>query len=383
MRVRSLLSGVGLIVIAGANVADAAQITWRPTVDILSTADLITEGTFFHARNMTSDGRAPMVILPNGEPILFEPLLTPPPSNTTPTAGFFTGPGGTSGDPELDIVLDSQSFGGTGWGFEIDGLIPGNEYIVQIIAGGDMRGGLALVTQRVGDAEPTENISGDIRRGGVGTAIGTFFAASGIQRIRTHPGLAMPQLPALSGYILRELSEPLPPDGITMSSQRIDVGTVAGTLIATLEAIDPNVNDTHTFGLFDTENNPDNTLFSIVGDQLFAAADLGPVGTTYQIELRTTDSTGFREIEGFTLQVLPPPAITGLHFESGTLQFTAPAIPGRRLALSYSPDLEAFSWIDLGNFVEIDGILSFTDPDPFRLARPKGYYRAFLRPLTP
>ena len=56
---------------------------------------------------------------------------------------------------------------------------------------------------------------------------------------------------------------------------------------------------------------------------------------------------------------------------------------GRDIGVEFSPDMSPGSWIELGNFFETQGTWMFTDPDPVRLARPSGYYRAFLRPIVP
>jgi hypothetical protein len=55
----------------------------------------------------------------------------------------------------------------------------------------------------------------------------------------------------------------------------------------------------------------------------------------------------------------------------------------RDIGVEYSPDLSPGSWIELGNFFPVEGMWVFTDPDSVRLARPSGYYRAFLRPIVP
>ena len=55
----------------------------------------------------------------------------------------------------------------------------------------------------------------------------------------------------------------------------------------------------------------------------------------------------------------------------------------RDIGVEYSPDLLPGSWIELGNFFETQGTWVFTDPDLLRLARPSGFYRAFLRPPPP
>ena len=65
--------------------------------------------------------------------------------------------------------------------------------------------------------------------------------------------------------------------------------------------------------------------------------------------------------------------------------FTEVSMPipfGRLVGVAYSTDLAPESWIELGNFFERDGKLVFQDPDLVRLARSRGYYRAFLRPTA-
>lgn len=64
------------------------------------------------------------------------------------------------------------------------------------------------------------------------------------------------------------------------------------------------------------------------------------------------------------------------------LTVTQPAL-GSRVGIEYSPTSSPGSWIELGNFFPVDGVWTFTDPDLVRLARPAGYYRAFLRPPVP
>jgi hypothetical protein len=57
---------------------------------------------------------------------------------------------------------------------------------------------------------------------------------------------------------------------------------------------------------------------------------------------------------------------------------------GRLFAISGQSlmEIDPAFWLDLGNFSDAgDGMAVFTDPDPFRVQGPNGYYRAFLRPL--
>jgi hypothetical protein len=77
------------------------------------------------------------------------------------------------------------------------------------------------------------------------------------------------------------------------------------------------------------------------------------------------------------LRLTLPPIILFGHLALPPTRF------GRQFGVEYSPDLSPGSWIELGNFFPVEGLWVFTDPDRVRLARPSGYYRAFLRPIVP
>jgi hypothetical protein len=64
------------------------------------------------------------------------------------------------------------------------------------------------------------------------------------------------------------------------------------------------------------------------------------------------------------------------------LTITKPAF-GSRVGIEYSPTMTPGSWVELGNFFSVDGVWTFLDPDSIRLARPAGFYRAFIRPPVP
>ncbi|MFP6895703.1 MAG: hypothetical protein VCA38_03815 [Roseibacillus sp.] len=79
--------------------------------------------------------------------------------------------------------------------------------------------------------------------------------------------------------------------------------------------------------------------------------------------------------------VTKPLAITSISFTPAGLRLKIPwPTFGQRVGIEYSPSMSPGSWIELGNFFPANGDLVFTDPDLIRLARPAGYYRAFLRP---
>ena len=65
----------------------------------------------------------------------------------------------------------------------------------------------------------------------------------------------------------------------------------------------------------------------------------------------------------------------------GTFRLAIEPVAGRNIGVEYSTDLTPGSWIELGNFFDVEGEGVFVDPDPTRHARPFGYYRAFLRPV--
>ena len=357
----------------------AAPITWIETVDIESPADISTRGVHVLAINATADGLSPVVEV-GGELIEFigEPFPTP----TTPTSNFFTFEGGDTGSFELNQVMNSQAFGSNGWEFEVFSLVPGMEYQIQIIAGGDTRPPFAGITQRASDTETPPNISPDIRRSGVGSAIGVFVADTPVQRIRMLQGLEQPQLPAISGYVLRQLLPPTPPSDLDLSHSEIGQQTTSGQLVAHLIGTDPN-DDPLTFGLGDSDDFPDNLSFAVEGNHLLAATDLGEVGTTYLISLRAVDPGGLSREEQFTLTVTALPPIESIRRGVSTTTITMPGVLNRRVGIAFSPDLQQGSWIELGNFSDSDGMLRFEDVDIGRNTADRGYYRSFLRPLVP
>jgi len=68
---------------------------------------------------------------------------------------------------------------------------------------------------------------------------------------------------------------------------------------------------------------------------------------------------------------------------TGGTKITIQNVGGRVVGLEFSPDLTVGSWIELGNFFQDGQTLCFHDQDRFRLERGIGFYRAFLRPLSP
>ncbi len=367
----------------GGGRSDSAPISWGEPFDIVSVDDISLNGEIVTAVNATADAVEPAVTV-GGEVIVFRSQSFPPPVGVTPTVGFFTSEGGDTGNFELNQVLDSHAFAGPGWRFDLTGLTPGLEYQVQIIAGGDRRQPLEQITQRAGDGESPESISGNMRRGGVGSVLGTFVADGPTQTIVMHEGTVFPQLPAISGFVLRRLTPPTPPSDVLLSSTRIDPDSGPETLIGLLSAVDVNPQGTHVFQLVDHETYPDNDRFEIVyGNRFRADSILGEVGSTYEVMIRATDSGGLSANKVFILKVEPPPPILTFDYSPSLAVLTTENVSGRAIGVAYSEDLASGSWLELGNFFELDGVMTFFDPDQLRLSRRRGYYRAFMRPLIP
>ena len=301
----------------------AAPVTWQAPFNITAASDIDTSGTLVEAKNAT-DGTSPTVNV-GGEAILFEAVAIAP--NNTNTGTFFTGDGGDTGDAAFNTVLDSHSYSGSEWSFQLTGLSPGADYQIQIIGGGDTRGCCSSRNQRGGDGESPENISGDFSRSGVGSVVGTFTAAGATQTIRLLPGINDGTDPAISGYVLRAVAPPTPqaPTDIALSNTDLAPDTAANTLVGILTTTDPNPGDTHSYSFADTASFPDNNLFAITnGNQLRAASALGGFGNRYAIRLRTTDGDQLSYEENFDLNVeaaMPPSA---LDFSATTVLLSTP-----------------------------------------------------------
>jgi hypothetical protein len=77
-----------------------------------------------------------------------------------------------------------------------------------------------------------------------------------------------------------------------------------------------------------------------------------------------------------------PPALASISMMTHTpagLQLTLPVAPGQNVGVQYSETLSTGTWLDIGDFSVAGGLGTFTDSQPLRLSRPRGYYRGFLR----
>ncbi len=303
----------------------AAPITWQAPFNIASDSDIDKTGTLVEAKNACGDSNSQTVNI-GGENILFEAIAIAP-SNTA-TGTFFTGGAGDTGNVALNTVLDSHSYSGSDWSFQLAGLTSGADYQIQIIGGGDTRNCCDSRNQRAGDGESPEGISGDFSRSGVGSVVGTFTADGSAQAIRILPGINNGVDPSISGYVLRSVAPPTPqsPTDITLSNTDLAPASAAGTLVGTLATVDPNPGDTHSYSFADSGSFPDNALFSIANDeQLRAASALGSFGSSYTVRLRTTDNGGLSYDETFVLQVEAAVPPSSLNFSATTVLQATPS----------------------------------------------------------
>ena len=296
----------------------AAPITWGVPFNITSDSDIDTNGTHVTAVNAKSGGGSTTVTI-GGESILFTGVAIGPAN--TGTGSYYTAGGGNSGNSNLNVVLNSHSYSPNPWSFTVSGLTNGTDYQIQLIGAGDTRGCCASRNQRGGDGEAVENVSGDFSRSGVGSVVGTFTASGTTQTINVLDGINNGVDPGLSGYIVRTATPPTPepPTDIALSNTDLAPNTVSGTAIGTLTTTDPNNGDSHTYSFTDTGSFPDNALFTIVGDELRAASNLGGFGASYTVKIRTTDDDLLTYDETFTLNVEAAMAPSALDFSSTTI----------------------------------------------------------------
>lgn len=81
------------------------------------------------------------------------------------------------------------------------------------------------------------------------------------------------------------------PTDITLSAASLDENNTAGAEIGTLDATDPDANDTHTFELIDDAG--DNELFAIDGNKLLASSVLNfEEKSSYTVVVKAIDSNG-------------------------------------------------------------------------------------------
>ena len=95
-----------------------------------------------------------------------------------------------------------------------------------------------------------------------------------------------------------------PPISISISTNSFNENISAGSLIATMQGTDPDINETFTYALVGGEGSIDNNSFTVDDDKLkIKESPNHEIKDSYSIRLRTTDSDGLTFEKAFTLTV--------------------------------------------------------------------------------
>jgi len=147
MRTSTLVAAV-LVAALAAGQVHGAMITWNTPQPLSTTAgadDLIGGGTIIHALNFGTDATV-YNVTNSTETITFTQDNTSFPANST--TNYYTvgnqGTGLTTGDADLDAMMDGHGYKGGGGDlgthtFSLGGLTVGTTYLVQLICAGDTR----------------------------------------------------------------------------------------------------------------------------------------------------------------------------------------------------------------------------------------------------
>lgn len=210
MKLTKLVSAGAFL--GGVALSQAAVVSWGSVGTGIQVGDLLTNGAPYAAINGGADGAGGVTV---GDNVFTVAPITSAVNGTvsnTGNGGFY---GPSSGDANLDIIMDSHTYisganpNGNG---QIDiPVTPGNMYMAQFIAVGDTRGCCSTREQFVDDGNG--NVSGALVRGGGDWVVGTFVADSAMQSFfvtgATDPGL--------SGLVVRDLGA-VPEPGTTLLS---------------------------------------------------------------------------------------------------------------------------------------------------------------------
>lgn len=115
-----------------------------------------------------------------------------------------------------------------------------------------------------------------------------------------------------------------PPSGIAASSYIINLNTEAQSKIASLHAIDPDLNDQFTFTLVNGDGSTDNRLFRLIGNELILAEGIQPfLKTSFSVRVRASDQGNLTKDQALTFRVNSPP--TRIQATSQSVQENSPA----------------------------------------------------------
>jgi len=128
------------------------------------------------------------------------------------------------------------------------------------------------------------------------TGDGTLSALDASDLLRRVVGLSTPNIPALPDNVA--------PQDIVLSPNSVSEDAVPGTVVGILTAVDPDLDDSHTFIFVSGAGDTDNAAFTIDGQQLRTAVPLDlDTQSIYQIRVRATDAAGLSVERALTIQV--------------------------------------------------------------------------------
>jgi len=93
------------------------------------------------------------------------------------------------------------------------------------------------------------------------------------------------------------------PSTISLSPQTVNYGTIAGTTIGTLSAIDTDLGSTFTYEFNEGAGSTDNALFLISGNSLVTASTITPTLDTLSIRILARDGNGNSKAAVFPIMV--------------------------------------------------------------------------------
>jgi len=129
------------------------------------------------------------------------------------------------------------------------------------------------------------------------TGNGTLSALDASDLLRRVVNLPTPNIPALPDNVA--------PQDIVLSPNSVPENAVPGTVVGILTAVDPDVDDSHTFALVSGDGDTDNAAFTIDGQQLKTVVALDiDTQSNYQIRVRATDAAGLSVERALTIQVV-------------------------------------------------------------------------------
>lgn len=191
------------VLLAGAGIAQAAEITWGANTQVVNTSDVSTSGTLKEAFTLSFSTTIPGAGTTTVNGVDFLNVSTPTPFSTPNAAapGYLNG--GDTGDTGYNSLLNTAGYGGvtsgsfelgTAFGTQTGDLVEGQKYEIQIwFVEERTTSGLDEHSMTYGDGEATENtVSVGGAAGTLGQyAIGTFIADdSGTQTITVDGGTA-------------------------------------------------------------------------------------------------------------------------------------------------------------------------------------------------